>query len=611
MRRAVPELRLSGGRLDLAWPDRSAALRDLRAVCRVHGRAGLVEHTGAAWRRVAEGYRARCGPLELTLTSRSARGAIVLGYTAAARQAVRCREVGVLGTPELAGEPPRWLAHNGYQSWDAAGVLALPSEGRRTSWWTCGLADAAGGGIALAARAAARHLSRFDAAGRTVEWLHVAAPGAQTDAWQAEAGDRMSSEEVTVSAGADVLAEIARLARRPRPRRRQAQGWLSWYHFGPWVSAEELLENSARVAAGVVPGITNPVIQLDDGWQMAYGDWRPNTRFRDLGSVCDALRDRGQTAGIWTAPFLVSVSSDLDANAPEGWFVRDQKSGARLVDDRHTVFGPMHVLDARVPAVRAHLERVFAQLRADGFGYFKIDFLYAGAYAGVDALRAGVRAVRRGCGRDTYVVACGAPLLPMAGLVDGCRIGPDTCTPLFDPEAGGARPTIFGDEIQHVARNIAARARLDGWFDIDPDVAMAGGNLTPGQARQLLTAVALCGGLYFLGDDLATLDPQRLELLANPELPRIVGGGPAVPDWQPEDRDLPPAVWRQADGVVAVFNWTGQTRHHRLGAARSASARDLWTGQALAARGDVFEVTVEPGDVRLLRLDEGSGEGRL
>ncbi|HEX6488890.1 MAG TPA: glycoside hydrolase family 36 protein [Candidatus Dormibacteraeota bacterium] len=599
MRGPAPELRLSGGRLDVRWPDGGTALRDVRAVCRVLGREGPTQHVGGPWRRAAEGFRARCGPLEITLIVGGGRGALELRFEATAVDLVRARELGLRATPELGGGPPEWLLHLGYQSWDAAGVATFQANAR--SWWTCGLANAAGAGIALAAGGATRHATRFDAADGTIAWLQVAPEGGPGEAWMAQTGSRFASEPVLVSAASDVQAELGRLTTRGRRRGRPPRGWLSWYHLGPWVDTEAMLANSALVAEGVIPGLEAAVIQLDDGWQTAYGDWAPNAKFRDLAGMCATIRDRGQTPGVWTAPFLVSASSDLDAKAPETWFVRDEKTGARLVDDRHVVFGPMHVLDARVPAVRAHLERVFRELRELGFGYFKIDFLYAGAYVGLDAFRSGLRAIRRGCGRDAYLLACGAPLLPVVGIADGCRIGPDTCTPLFNPEAGGPEPTVFGDEIQNVARNLAAARQLRGWFDIDADVALAGGNLTAGQARQLLTLVALSGGLYFVSDDLTQLARERLASLANPELTALLDGAPAAAAWEPGSHDAAPSVWRRRDGVTALYNWGAAPVWRAVRTASGDAAVDLWDGSVISSSGGVIEVEVEPGDVRLLR----------
>src|SRR5205085_2079299 len=117
--------------------------------------------------------------------------------------------------------------------------------------------------------------------------------------------------------------------------------------------------------------------------------------------------------------------------------------------ERHRAFGPMYVLDPSRPDVLAHLHDVFAGLYAAGIRYFKIDFLYAGGFAGARALRAGLQAIRDAA-RDAQLLACGAPLLPVLGLVEGCRIGPDTATPIYDFATGQPKPAVFGDEVMAV-----------------------------------------------------------------------------------------------------------------------------------------------------------------
>jgi len=364
-----------------------------------------------------------------------------------------------------------------------------------------------------------------------------------------------------------------------------------------------VLANAGLLASGGYSQLGYRLIQVDDGWQQAYGDWEPNTKFPGgLGSVAEELAANGQTVGVWTAPFLVSASADLARKAPDDWFVGDPATGERGVDPRHTVFGPMYALDARRPEVQQHLEATFARLYEEGVRYFKIDFLYAGAYAGIQALRLGVEAIRRGV-RDAYLLACGAPLLPMAGLVDGCRVGQDTASPIYDFETGAPKPTIFGDEVAWVSRNVAARHFLHRWFQLDPDVALVGGNLTTEQGRQLVTLAALSGGPFFASDDLAALSPERLALLTNPAVLALVGAGAAVPDWEPGELDLPAAVWRRGD-VLAVFNWSAEPREFPVLVPGRGTAHDLWQGTPAQAFESRLQVAVGAGSVRLLRLDK-------
>src|SRR5207244_5493312 len=93
-------------------------------------------------------------------------------------------------------------------------------------------------------------------------------------------------------------------------------------------------------------------------------------------------------------------------------------------------------------------------------------------------------------------------------------------------------------------------AALTHWADgcrIDPDVALVGGNLDLEQGRQLVTVVALAGGLFFASDDLRHLPPERRALLTNPEVLSLAGGPPAVPDWEPGGAVRPPSPCRRED----------------------------------------------------------------
>ena len=78
---------------------------------------------------------------------------------------------------------------------------------------------------------------------------------------------------------------------------------------------------------------------------------------------------------------------------------------------------------------------MFTSLRQMGFEYFKLDFLTSGIRKGgrydptinrLEAYRAGLGLMVEAIGEGAYVVGCGAPLGCSVGLLDGCRIGPDT-----------------------------------------------------------------------------------------------------------------------------------------------------------------------------------------
>jgi hypothetical protein len=465
------------------------------------------------------------------------------------------------------------------------------------------MAGAGGAGLAAAAASAGSCCTQFTTADGvlSVVWREAQTLEAMPTLFAGPAGTRWRSESVHLAAGPDVRAGLASLLGGPGVPAPATIGWLSWYHLGPWVRREDVLAHADILAAEPFRGLGYRLVQVDDGWQETYGEWRPNTKFPGgLAPLSVELGRRGQVPGLWIAPFLVGVAADVAQDAPDDWFVRDPITDGRAIDERHRAFGPMYALDASNPAVRAHLRDLFAGFARAGIRYFKIDFLYAGAYAGLAALRAGVRAMREGAG-DAQLVASGAPLLPLAGLVDGCRVGPDTATPMYDFDTGTSTPTIFGDELLAVARNFAARTLLHPWFRLDADIALVGGNLTLEQARVLVTIAALSGGPFCAGDDLRLLPPDRLALLTNPEIVALTGGVPALPDWEPSAGARPPTHWRRGD-VLAVFNWDTDPAAVAVRAPGATGARDLWAGEELVDFGDGARIAIPAQGVRLLRL---------
>ncbi|HLQ60946.1 MAG TPA: alpha-galactosidase [Candidatus Acidoferrales bacterium] len=602
---------LDGGRLHVVWPE-LASLLDLVACCRL---AGGQEHLSESWQLLSGGesgpavLRSRSGPLGVELRLDFDGDRLRTHLLVEAVEAAEVAEFGLAGRPVLPDSGAQCFLFNGYQSWSPAGrkLLDAASTPARLipleSWWTAGLALQSGVGLAVATDSYERWGTRFELEAGDLAALCSDGPGidGRPLPWRVRGGETASSA-LTWVAGRSVDSALAqavgKAAAAPAPR-----GWLSWYHYGAWVDRGDVLENTACLAEGPLAGLGYEVVQIDDGWQSGWGDWRPNARFgSSLKELTVKLAGAGFRPGIWTAPFLVDPQSELGRRAPDRWFLT-HPNGERAIDPMQEGNNRyFQVLDLRQLEVLRHLEATFAELRDAGFDYFKIDFLYAGAYAGVAALREGLLAIRRGVGRGSYLLACGAPLGPIRGLVEGCRIGIDTCTPLLDTETAEARPVFVDDEIRSVARNLAWRHFLEGWYQLDPDVALAGGNISLDEARQLVTVVALAGGPFFLSDRLSALAAERRELLSNPEVLDLVGGPAFVPDWAPVQADLPPVVWRRGEDSLAVFNWSQRAQSLSIELPGRWRLRDLWARADAGVVDGALELDLPPAGVRLLKL---------
>ena len=309
-------------------------------------------------------------------------------------------------------------------------------------------------------------------------------------------------------------------------------GWCSWYQYFHDVTESDIAANLA--AAEHWPF---DVFQIDDGWQAAVGDWlTTNERFpSDPAGLAGEIRDSGRTPGLWIAPFLVAPDSEVARTHPE-WMARHVVDGV----DAGPLFtwwnplwgggrdGFMYGLDTTRPDVLAHLESVASSLVGAGFPYLKLDFTFSpsadGGYADAgrtpaERVRAGFAAIRRGVGEDAFLLACGAPLANVVGLVDAARIGPDVApTWSIDPAAElvpgylAAQPATA-----HAATNVLTRAFMHRrlWCN-DPDCLMlrpVDTDLSPAAVRTWAHTVAVSGGMATVSDDLGLLGTDARTLL--------------------------------------------------------------------------------------------------
>lgn len=573
---------------------------------------------------------------------------------------------------------------NGYQSWDYAGIHPLDeaiTEGDHkppaSSWWTAAICDRQTMFVAQVLKASRFatnfrwHYHRDEHDGDSLPTTIASFVAEQTGSPLSQPEQRsglpeelrlevapqsgLVSDPILLLYGDDGTATLRKAlgaaghAAGARAFPTVPRGWCSWYHLGLAVTEADIARNAAFLAKRM-PEIAKsssngyrPVIQIDDGWMprwQRWGDWIANEFFAGgLHTLATRVHRHRLEVGIWLAPFHVAGDSQLAAAHPE-WLLK-ASDGSPLVDPR--LGRAYHVLDPTHPDVGRFLDDLFRGLRKDGFTYFKLDFLYGAAYeavrhdpevTGTQALRLGLKRIADavnppGKAEKAFILACGAPLMPIVGLVHGARTGGDVGAPqMADGKAGP--PHVGFPLILSMARNQAARLFFDrSLFAVDADVVMAPApQLTPDEARVMITIGALSGGIFMLSDDLDTLPADRLALLRNPNVLALVGGPAAEPvhlfsapereaqdHWFAFPQELPPLwVRRDPDGsaIVAVYNWGDSARPYRLhfseaiGTDGTFSVVDLWSprrgGRALGIKRDSLRLTLPPHSVRLLRM---------
>ena len=302
----------------------------------------------------------------------------------------------------------------------------------------------------------------------------------------------------------------------------QPLGWCSWYQYFTSVRSDDIIANLA-IAADHGLGL----VQVDDGWQPSIGEWSGTAPSfgAPIGEVADRIRQRGLSAGIWTAPFLAIEGGPLAERNPS-WLVRKEVGAPRTALHHEGWGGKVFALDLSQPAVVDHLVEQFGALADLGFDYFKIDFLHAGMVPGLrhgdggpgrtHHFRAALAAIHTAIGEEATLLGCGSPLAPAVGLVDAMRVSEDVA-PHWGP---GAHFPGWEESSVGTANAIEASVRRAPlhrrWFAGDPDCAIlrpSDTELTPAERAALVATIAGTGGFTVVSDDLSRYGTAEWDLV--------------------------------------------------------------------------------------------------
>lgn len=347
-------------------------------------------------------------------------------------------------------------------------------------------------------------------------------------------------------------------------------GWNSWYELFAQVDEQDIRDNAALARTILSPYLSPGVpirIVVDDGWQLAWGDWHPNAKFPSgLDGLAADLHGDGFKMGVWLAPLLVAEDQALVSDHPD-WFVE----GASY---NHLENGPMRVLDPTHPDAAGHLQEVIGRIVSWGYSLLKIDFLFAGTYegqrhedvTGMEAYDRALALIREAAGEDTILLAVGAPCLPTFEHVDAWRIGADIALPMGPSWAF----------VVNQARSISARWHLCHATLCDADPVLLR-TLPRNEVEAGAWVVAFAGGAFFLSDDLPQLPVERYTWgLDSIRVEAGLSAGPSIPlDIFPKEPPLSlvsalvdhirrenshvlPRIWRVPDTGTVLFNPDGR-----------------------------------------------------
>jgi alpha-galactosidase len=364
-------------------------------------------------------------------------------------------------------------------------------------------------------------------------------------------------------------------------------GWCSWYYFYNQVSQADVLANLEAMARHKHPA---EVVQVDDGFQSATGDWlTPNQRFPDgMAFLSRRIAEAGYRPGLWLAPLVLHESSAALRERPE-LALRTPSGDLYWIE---CWLGRCAVLDCSRPAGESWLREVIrTSVRDWGYSYLKLDAMaFAAAPArevcyadprltGPAHLRRGLQIIREEAGEEVFLLGCTCHFGSAVGLVEGMRVSPDVKALWAD----GTRPSV-----RQAMRMTLQRGFMHGRFWVnDPDCLIVRETETAlgeAEVRFLATGIALSGGMVVLSDDLPRLGPERRSMALALFPPTGVAARPLDP-WE-----APVAsAWRSELGggraLLGLLNWTDRPCELDPAALLGPGevAFDLWNGELVGA----------------------------
>jgi len=246
--------------------------------------------------------------------------------------------------------------------------------------------------------------------------------------------------------------------------------WCSWYSLYTAITEERLLR-----ILNDLSDLPFDVFQIDDGWQKGIGDWEANEKFPSgMEDLAARIHATHRTPGLWLAPLLIVPSSGIYRQHLD-WLLHNEKG--ELVRAGFNWGETLYALDTTHPAALEWLAALMKKVRAWGYDYLKLDFLYAGALPGVrhngmsreTAYQHGLKVIRESLGK-AYFLTCGAPILPSLGLCDGMRLGPDVAAYWDNNRDSRLLNNLAAPGVQNALRTTLHRLWLRPLVHADPDV---------------------------------------------------------------------------------------------------------------------------------------------
>ena len=434
---------------------------------------------------------------------------------------------------------------------------------------------------------------------------------AYTELMPVKDGETLRSDVFYVTECDDIVAELPRycdlcvrdMAGEPRLKFDVPYGFCTWYYYLGDVTGEAV-SRSVEDLVKYRDLLPAKYMQIDDGWQVWYGQWEVNEKFsRGMKAYADEIKAAGLTPGLWFAP-LWANKARVRQEHPE-YFAVNRADGERTI-----------CLDLSVPEACDFIRDVMRRATLEwGYKYLKLDLITTtlGAFRYRDPSFNSLKNYRRlmeivneAVPDDTFILGCTAPFGPSIGLVDGMRVSCDI---------GGD-----WDGLRAVFNAVLKRYYYHKRFfinDADCLIVRKAENedgecrrnctRTDEEIKTYISAAAASGGTLMLSDKLRLMGEDQLE-----QISRLypINTEAAIPldlteRWLPGILDC---GVRRGIRTVMFLNWEEKNLdlsillgpgEHRV--------FEFWSRRFEGVFGDEYTATVAPHTCRVLHItDTGS-----
>ena len=517
---------------------------------------------------------------------------------------------------------------NGKMYYNAGHVIDLEKDGKAAGWWNIGLfRGERAPGLTIGYIRNDEGMGEMSVAKAAGDALSVVAASSYQTQFTLKPGETVSSSPVLFQFAPDpftaledyaqAMGDMHHVRLNPVPN-----GWCTWTYAYGAINEDEIIRNAEFAAKHLKP-YGFDVMQIDDGYYRAQGDWEGNDRFpHGMKWMAQKIREFGLTPGIWFAPFAINQGTDVYQNHPD-WLLRNpdgsiQACGPQIAEGSKEAHQPnpgTAGLDITHPGAADWLHRLFRTAAEDwGYDFIKIDFVdwtllaaqryHDPKYTKAAAYREGVRIMRDAMGKDRHLLDCG-PGPVTVGLLDSMRIELDQ-----PPAAWNQYFLNPPSTAPAMAKRYYFHKRT--WInDADHLVTV---NLTVPQAQAAATLLGLSGGTMIVSDRLFQLEPDRVELIKK-VFPAYGENARPVDLWESDKPEVFALPIRKPFGewlLVGLFNADEREPAKksialdrlRLDPAKTYVAFDFWKGRFHGEVTKSLDARLNPASGMLLAVHE-------